>query len=265
MKTVTAYEIMDWVVAQVGHPLNGDEGVTYGPARQAVKGVTVCWMPDAAAVEAAVAAGHQLLIHHEALTFPYPALTETRERHYLAWPANRARLRALSQSSLTSLRIHGSADERWINDAMLRRVGLVHPEISGPEGWQRIFCLEPTPYGRFIERIKKAVGMTGVRATRVRSPETPIRRVALSNGGSGLFVNLPVTEWFLEYSPDVILAGETDNYAMRFCTEAGVDLVEVSHEVSEQPGVADMAADLAAAFPQLEVRFLMQDTAWQMV
>ncbi len=265
MKALTAYDIMDWVAAEARHPLNADEGITFGPARQSITGATVCWMPDAAVAAAAVAAGHQLVVHHEALTFPYPVFTETRERHYLAWPANRIRLLAFGQANLTLLRIHGSADERWINDAMLRSLGLMEPEISGHEGWQKIFCLPPTPYGRFIEQVKKAMGMRGVRATRVRNPETPVRRVALSNGGSGLFVNLPVSEWFLEYAPDVIIAGETDNYAMRFCVEAGVDVVEVSHEVSELPGMADLARDLAKAFPQLDVRFLKQDTVWQMV
>jgi len=264
---ITAYDILDWVTTQSGHPIGPDEGVSFGPARQEVRGLSVCWMPDPPAIRAAADAGHQLLIHHEALTHPYPGLTfagcgHGAERQYLAWKTNAQRLTALGQAGLTSCRVHGSADDISIFQACADMLGLSRC-VAG-EGWSRVFEIEPVPYGELIERVKAATGMPALRATCCEGMGRVVRRVGMPWGGLGLFTNVWFMQGLIEHGLDVMIAGESDNYGMRFCTEVGVDLIETSHEISENPGLAAFAKRLAEAFPDLDVRFIDQPCVWRM-
>ena len=50
---------------------------------------------------------------------------------------------------------------------------------------------------------------------------------------------------------------------MRFALEAGIPLIETSHEVSETPGLRAFATDLARAFPHLPVTFHENALCWR--
>jgi len=262
MAELTIAEILAWVTAETGRNLGGDEGVQFGPAERAVTGATVCWMPDPPAIRAAAAAGHELLLHHEALTYPYPGLGPPAPRA-AAWPTNAARRAALEAGGLTAVRVHGSADRTHIYAAFAERLGLGEPAARGPGALRQVFEIEPVAYRALIERVKAAVGLAGVRATCCGGPDRMIRRVGLPVGGLGLFTNVRYQQALLELGVDAMIAGESDSYGMRFVTEVGVDLIETSHEASEEPGLARWAADLAAAFPALDVRMHEQGTVWR--
>lgn len=265
MKKRTAFDILEWVAREVGRRPYADEGISFGPAHRSVDGISVCWMPDAGAIEAAAKAGHQLLIHHEALTFPYPAFTETRERQYLAWPTNILRLKALVQTGITTARVHNSADDLCIIADWVRALGLKRYLPGSPTSSSRIYTIAPTPYAKLVARVKASMGLPHVRATCTGGPHRIIRRVGTAAGGTGLFVNVSCLAEIVEQGVDAIIAGESDNYGMRFCTESGVDLIETSHEISEAPGLRSLARKLARAFPKIEVKYIEQEAVWRMM
>ena len=262
MASTTIADILAWVAARTGRALFEDEGVQFGPAERDLTGATVCWMPDPPAMRAAAAAGHEVLLHHEALTFPYPGLGPPIPEAG-AWPTNAARRAALEAGGLTAVRIHESADLTHIYAEFVRRLGLGEPTARGGGLLQHVFEIEPTPYEQLIERVKAAAGLPGVRATCCTGPDRTIRRVGLPWGGLGLFTNVRYQQALLELGVDAMIAGESDSYGMRFVTEGGVDLIETSHEASEEPGLARWAADLAGAFPGLDVHMHEQGTVWQ--
>ena len=89
--------IIQIIETHTGHPLNPDEGLRLGPLRQPITGITVCWMATPEAIRAAARKKHNVIISHEALTYPYPGFAQMQEREYLAWPTNQQRLKLLTR------------------------------------------------------------------------------------------------------------------------------------------------------------------------
>ena len=263
MSRITVHDIIDWVTRQKGRSLNKDEGITFGPAVRDVSGLTVCWMPDPPAIAAAAEAGHELLIHHEALTFPYPGMFPDDQRRYLTWPTNVARLTALGQAGMTACRIHGSADELFICRASADQLGLGEPIASGDTSSAVVYGIPPTPYGQLIDRVKKAMGMDHLRATCCGGMDRVVSRVGMPWGGMALFTNVGYMQRLIELGVDVMIAGESDSYGMRFVAELGIDLIETSHEASEDEGLLRFTDALASAFPAIDVGMVRQECVWR--
>jgi putative NIF3 family GTP cyclohydrolase 1 type 2 len=247
-----------------GHSLNGDEGVHHGPADREISGVTVCWMASPAAIDAAGRQGHQLLIGHESLYYPYNVvISEDPPPGWQDWQTNRQRREGLEKWGLTFLRVHGSADEISIFDDFAERLGLGDPAYA--EGFVKVFEIEPCTLGQLVERVKAATGMPRLRASPAGSYDRVVHRVGLPWGGLGLFVNVGYQQELIEQGCDVFIAGESDNYGFRFAEECGIPMIETSHEISENPGLARFTGLLAAAFPDVEFRFFENPVVWEMV
>lgn len=261
MRKMTLTDIYRWLEDQAGHPLHSDEGVMFGDPCRCLEGVTVCWMPSPQNIAAAASEGHALL-HHEALLFPYP-MDNKQELKTLHWPVNRRRLEALGRGNLVASRLHGTIDELWIYDEFAERLGLVNVAAKGKSYCHRIFEIEPAPLEKLVERVKKATGMAALRRTRVK-PDRRVRKIGLTWGGMGLFVNVAYQQELLDLAGDidVMIAGETDNYGFRFCTELDIDVIETSHEVSENAGLGRFADALSGRFPSLRVRHLSDSCVW---
>ena len=119
-----------------------------------------------------------------------------------------------------------------------------------------------TTYGGLVEHVKSALGMEAVRAT-PHDPAAPVQRAGLPWGGLGLFVNVGYMQSILKYGCDVFIAGESDNYGMHFAKDSGVPLIETSHEVSENPGLAQFAVELRAMVPAIPVHFYENPMPWR--
>jgi putative NIF3 family GTP cyclohydrolase 1 type 2 len=114
-----------------------------------------------------------------------------------------------------------------------------------------------------IERVKSCVGLERLRVARPDGQQRPIRRIGLTWGGMGLFVNVAFQQELLEQGCDLFIAGEADSYAFRFATEAGVAVIETSHEASEQAGLRRFTEMLQAAFADVRFVFEEMPTAWE--
>ena len=257
-------DIHQWLEQKSGHALNKDEGVMFGDPGRNLTGVSVCWMPSPENVEMAAAAGHEMLIHHEAMLYPYP-FQHQQPLHALHWFTNSQRLSTLGENGLVASRLHGTLDELWIFQDFAEQIGLTKAIAKGIEYHARVFEIEPTPYAELIARVKNATGLKALRAT-AEKPDRIVKKVGMPWGGLGLFVNVDYVQSLLELARDidVMICGETDNYGFRFCTELGIDVIETSHELSENGGLRKFADALREQFPQLDVRHIPERTIWQM-
>ena len=258
-------DIINIVESNSGHRLREDEGLKFGDPRADITGITVCWTASPEAIRSAAQHGHNVIICHEELTQPYPNFGSFVQRQYLGWPTNSQRLALLGKNGISALRIHGTLDELYICKAFCDQIGCT--EIIAQDK-NDIFCkllsMEPTPYGRLIEQVKQAVQMNGIRAT-IGDPDRIIRTVGFLWGGMGLFVNVSYIESLIELGDvDLMIAGETDNYAMRFCKEIGIDVIETSHEISENRGLELFANKLPKQLPGIDVVFYENSCVWQM-
>ena len=234
-----------------------DEGFKFGDSEAAVRGVLVCWMCTLAAIERAVAEECNMIVCHEEMLYPYGASASDSEEH-MTWTVNRQRIQALSRAEITVYRAHGMLDHYCILDDFAAELGLGNAAVS--EGFYRIYDIEPRTVAQLTEQVKQVMAMDCVRVT--GDPAREVSRVGLPWGGLGLSVNIGFVEGLLRYHPDVLIAGETDEYAMFYCLDADVPLIETSHAGSENFGLAHFADDLASAMPETRVVFHRCPVPW---
>ncbi len=260
----TIREILDYVAEAIGKPLDDEEGVRHGgPAERHITGATVCWMAAPEAIKAAAAAGHELLIGHESLYFPYNAHDPAAPpAGWYDWPVNRQRRKLLDLHGLTYARLHWSLDVLTILEdfALLLELGAAVYD----DRLVRVYEIEPCTVGELVTRVKIALAMPAIRVSAPRGLDKVVHRVGLPWGGLGLFVNVGYQQNLIAQGCDVFIAGESDNYGFRFAAEAGIAMIETSHEVSENPGLRRATGILAAAFPDMDFRFHELVCAWDM-
>ncbi len=263
----TIADIIGYVTSLTGHGLNRDEGIQHGEAERRLHGVTVAWMASPGAIRAAGEAGHELLLGHESLYFPYDVINMAAPPvGWEDWQVNYQRRAGLDRYGLSFLRAHGSLDEICIFDSFVEMLELGAPVCA--DGLVKVYEIAPCPLGDLVERVKARMGMPAVRVA--PAPQTDpgvldrrVHRVGLPWGGLGLFVNVGYQQQLIDQGCDVFIAGESDNYGFRFAVECGIPMIETSHELSENPGLAQFTAMLTEEFPEVEFRFYENACVWE--
>lgn len=245
-------------IESLGTDPGGDEGFKFGDPAAPLSGVLVCWMCTLAAIEQATAEGCNMIVCHEEMHYPY-AFRDPGLEKYITWTVNRRRISALAAGEIVVYRAHGMLDHYCLLDDFAAQLGLSDAAVS--EGFYRIYDVEPRTVAQLVEQVKAAVGMDCLRVT--GDPQRVVSRVGLPWGGLGLSVNVAFIEGLLTYNPDVLIAGEADEYAMFYCRDADVVMIETSHAISENFGLAHFAQDLAAHFPDVRVVFHRCPVPWQ--
>ncbi len=237
-----------------------DEGFRWGDPEVEVSGVTVAFMPTVEAIERCAAEGCNLLIAHELLQMPYPWRAGGLEQH-LSWRVNRNRIGLLARHGITLYRAHGQLDAFCIHDAFQELLGLSDPAVI--DGHVRIFDIEPLRVIELAEQVKARTGMPAVRVT--GELQRTVSRVGLPWGGTALSVNAGFLDSVIRHHPDVLIAGESDEYAMRMVLDCDVAMIETGHAVSEEPGLQQFAEHLAERLPEVKVVFHRSEPAWRVV
>ncbi len=259
MQAKTIGEFMQQLVSD--RPLGSDEGFRWGDPNIEVTGVMVAFFPTVDVIEACAAEGCNLLIVHELLQMPYPWRGNGDLGQHLTWPVNRNRITALARNDITLFRAHGTLDAFCIHRAFADLLGLGEPVVD--DGFVSIFEIDPLTVRALVEDVKRRTGMSAVRVTADLDRE--VSRVGLPWGGTGLSVNAGFINRVIEHGPDVLIAGESDEYAMRMIRDCGVELIETGHAVSEEPGLEEFADCLADQFPDLRVLFHRSKPAWEVL
>jgi len=257
---VKVQDVLDYISSLTGH-LGADEVISFGQADQEVSGMLVCWMASLDAIEAAVHAKANLIVAHEALFFPYSAAPQEAVSGYLSWATNGRRAELLGRNGMAVIRAHGTLDQVCVFDEFARLLGLPPPAIDEP-GLVKIYDIPETTYGELIENVKARTGMRSVRAT-PGDPARRVTRIGLPWGGLGLFVNVGYVQKLIDHGCQVLIAGESDNYGMHFAIDAGLDMIETSHEVSENPGMRRFSEMLGVQFPDVQVSFYENPMPWR--
>lgn len=257
---MTVQEVLHYIASPVER-IGGDEGISFGDTDQDVSGILVCWMASLDAIQAAVNAGANLIVTHEALFFPYSASPQQAMADYLHWPTNNRRAAMLSQNKIAVIRAHGTLDQVCVFDEFAALLGLPPATVDEP-GLVKVYDIPETTYGDLIQTVKVRTRLPTVRAT-PGDPARRVSRVGLPWGGLGLFVNVGYVEKLIEHGCQVLIAGESDNYGMHFPIDAGLDLIETSHEVSENPGLRRFSDMLRAQFPGVPVAFYENPMPWR--
>ncbi len=252
-----ASEIARFIEA-LAPPMGNDEGFKWGDPQAEVSGVLVTWMATLEAIEHCMAEGLNLLITHEEMHYPYSSRQPGLEK-YLTWRVNRRRILLFTKGEITVYRAHGMLDRFCILDDFAELLGLPEPSVT--EGYHRIYDIEPLPLANLVEQVKERTGLAAVRVT--GDLEREVCRVGLPWGGLGLSVNSGFLNALMQYDPDVFIAGESDEYAMRMVADCGVPMIETGHAISEDPGLEHFAEHLGESFPGLPVVFHRCAAAWQ--
>jgi putative NIF3 family GTP cyclohydrolase 1 type 2 len=260
----TIDDIILYAAGLSGHPLNPDEGIHHGPAQRSVAGVTLCWMATPGAIADAGRRGHELIIGHESLYYPYNVVINPEKPDgWEQWQTNRQRREALERNGLTFLRLHFTLDEISIFDDFTALLGLGEPVVA--DGLVKVYEIEPRPLRALTEDVKARLDMPRVRVSAPNGLDQSVHRVGLPWGGLGLFVNVDYQQRLIEQACDVFIAGEADDYGFRFSEECGIPMIETSHEISENPGLRRFATMLALKFPDLDVHFYENTCPWQIL
>jgi putative NIF3 family GTP cyclohydrolase 1 type 2 len=247
-------------VESLGEGIGQEERFRFGDPHTEVRGVLVCWMATVDAIETAAANECNMILCHEELTFPYEFRDASAIR-YLWWRPNARRLSLLGKHGIVVYRAHGMLDRYCILDDFGRFLGLPEPVVK--EGYIRIYEVEPITVRELAEQVKQRTGLPHVRVS--GDPDKVVHRIGAPWGGLGLSLNTSFMQSLLEHDPDVFIAGETDDYGMRFAIDAGVPMIETSHATSENPGLEHFARDLKQQFPDLKVLFYANPPPWTTV
>jgi putative NIF3 family GTP cyclohydrolase 1 type 2 len=260
MKTA---ELVSFLADFVG-PFNTEEGIRFGNSKSDIKGICVCWMATKEAISFAKENNTNVILCHEDLFLPYGKIEKgDLAADFLSWDVNYGRVKLLSKYDISVVRLHLSLDKKYILDAFARQLGLGKP-VNSISDCEKIYEITPVAFCDLAIRVKKAMQMDKLRAI-VRKPDRKVTRVALLWGGMGLFVNAEFVNGLLNQNVDVLVAGETDNYIMRMVAESGVDIIETSHELSENEGLKNFSNELAATLKTENVVFYQMPCCWKIL
>jgi len=252
-------ELIAWFENKAGSSIHPDEGLRFGDPNVDADKVQVSWMASANAIRAAGERGARLMVVHESVFFPYNATEKGGQSDFLSWRVNTRRVALLSEYGITVVRIHGTLDAVCVFDDFAAALGL--PPPSHAEGLVKVYDPPPASVRDWVDRVKHSVGMDRLRVT-AENLDRAVRRIGLPWGGLGLFVNVGYMQDLVKWGCDLFIAGETDDYGMRFALESGIPMIETSHEVSENFGLKHAEKMLAEGFPETEILFYENRIPW---
>lgn len=246
--------------------LSQEDGILCGDPNKEVKRILITWMADKDAICYAGENNIDCIIAHEGLFMPYYKRDKDARPDYISWQGNQVRKNLLSKYDITMMRMHGTLHS--IHDFYRFIPGLLDlgKEIEGEDGNKQsnAFDIEPVTYKDLIERIKNAFSFPYVRAT-PGDPDRIVKRVGIIGGGGALFVNVFSIERQARNQCDTLIVGETDNYAIRYAVDSGMDLIETSHEVIENPALKEYIEIFKKDFPECHVEFYGNPCAFEML
>jgi len=252
-----ALEVKEFIERSAGS-FGSEEGFRFGNPDVEVRGILVSWMATLEAVEKAVEEDCNLMVVHEDLFYPYSFQRSVEFETCLTWNVNRMRLKMLSEHDITVFRAHGTLDRLCILDDFAKALGLPQPSVK--HGYVRIYDIPETTVEKLSLDIKRRLDLKTVRVTGVRDGR--VGRVGLAWGGLGLSLNIGFVETLISYRPQVLIAGEMDEYSEYYVLDAGVNMIEVGHSVSENIGLKNFTKMLNQRFPEVKVIFFECPKPW---
>ncbi|MCX5642504.1 MAG: Nif3-like dinuclear metal center hexameric protein [Candidatus Omnitrophica bacterium] len=255
---VTISQLDKFVLGEAGaKQLGAEEGRIIGLTDGKIKKAVVCWMATVEAIEFAAKKNADTIICHESLFLPYNApLGAFGEppRDFLSWSANHRKSVLLFRHNIGVYRLHGIMDTTNIMDVFVDQLDLGEVVYQDPEKYHRVVKFKPVALKKIARQIKGRLGLKSVLI--VGDGERKVSRAGFIWGGMGLFVNARFIEELIALGCDLLIGGESDEYAMQYIKDSGTCAVITSHLLSEREGVRKFSELLAEKFKgSLEVLY----------
>ena len=256
MANITAKEVITFLSDLVG-PLGQEEGLLFGDENENLSGMCICWTASPNAIEFAHSRNADFIICHEELFMP---AFKSADNSYLKWNINRKRVELLTKYNMKIMRLHCSLDKKCIFTTFAKQLGLT-PKIDSVENFDRIFEIPEITVSNLLKQIKQTTGLKTLRIS-IKNPNRKVTKIGLPWGGMALFVNVTYIESLIAKGAEILIAGETDAYSIRASQEAGVDIIETSHEISENEGLNYFANELKNTYNKLPVCYYENSCCW---
>jgi len=226
-----------------------------------VTGIAVAWLPFTWALQRAHDLGCSLFVTHEPTYYDH--LDSREELFSLDIPARR---RSLIESwGMAVLRCHDLWDRHptgGITVSWGEYLGLT--ELVASSEYARVYAVEPRPARAIAEdvaNVTQGLGQEGVRL--VGDADRIVERVCVGTGAISPYLDL-----VRDLAPDLIICSDDGMDFWRdgaFAVDGGPPIVVVHHGVSEEPGVARLAAHLADSFPEVDVHHISQRAMYEFI
>ena len=231
--------------------------IIYGNPQSEVTGIAVAWMPYLETIKEAGRLGANLLVTHEPTFYDHLDL----EGKGPSFPATDGKMRLIDKLGLTIIRCH----DVW--DAL--------PDIGIPFAWGDFLDLGDPVGGKLFYNLYSVAAQSSMafaadvaRKTAALGqptigfygdPNKQIRTVGLGTGCISNPFDLYELGADLAISVDDVvrawIAGE-------WCRDQGNPLLVVNHCVSEEPGMATLAAYLDKTYPEIPVAHIHQECTY---
>jgi putative NIF3 family GTP cyclohydrolase 1 type 2 len=253
---INIIDLEKFITEKIGNKeFNIDEGRVFGLSKKRFEKVIVCWMATVEAIEFAVKNKADVIICHESLFLPYNAPLKSFQdipKDFLSWSTNAKRIELLVKNNIGVIRVHGSMDKFIILDAYINQIKLGKIVYKNDEKFHRIVKFSPIKLEKLSLKIKTTLGLKKVLI--VGNKNIKVSIAGFIWGGLGLFCNIDFIETMISLGCDVLIGGESDEYAMQYIKDSGISAIITSHMISENMGIQIFSQKLAEKFKnKLEV------------
>jgi len=226
-----------------------------------VTGIAVAWLPFTWALEQARDLDCSLFVTHEPTYYDHH---DNREELFdLDIPSERRRM--LEEWGMAVLRCHDLWDrfpEKGVTTSWGAFLGLDRLVDQGE--FARVYAVEPTTARSFAETVAArtaALGQPGVHL--VGDGERRVETVCIGTGAIS-----PYLELVAQFQPDLVVCTDDGMDYWRdgaYAVDGGPPIVVVHHGVTEEPGVANLARQLQAGFPDTPVHHIEQRCMYEFI
>ena len=227
-------------------------GLLCGRKDKEVRKILVALDPFRNVIAEAIAEGADLIVTHHPLIFGSPLMAVNDDTE-----TGRCLL-TLIEHGIAAINAHTNLDlaPGGINDALaatlgLERIEVVNPmgtdEAGIPYGLLRSGTVPEQPLDSFLASVKDKLKCDGLRYV---SSGRPVRKVAVGGGSCSDFMQQAVAA-----GCDTFVTSDVKYNAFRTAYEIGLNLIDAGHFHTENPAMPVLARKLAAAFPEIAVKF----------
>ena len=223
-------------------------GLLCGRKDRAVHKILVALDPFASVIEEAIAEKADLIVTHHPLIFR-DNLTAVNEDTQTG-----RCLLTLIENGIAAINAHTNLDlaPGGVNDVLAATLGLENVEIIDPTGdpaygLLRMGQVSQQPLPDFLTSVKRNLHCDGLRYV---DGGKPVRKVAVGGGSCADGMHRVA-----QMGCDTFVTADVKYNQFRTACELGLNLIDAGHFYTENPVMPVFAAKLAAAFPEVEVKF----------
>ena len=229
-----------------------------------VTAIAVGWMSTLAALREAHDMGCNLFVTHE------PTFYGHREQN-TAVHQDRAyveKKRFLQDTGMVVYRCHDVWDrvpDEGVQDSWTRGLGLEsQPYVDDETHWLRVYEIEPASLQDLAQHVADRLAPVGQQDVQVvGDPAKICSRLATGIGAYGGMDRFRV---MMALGADAVVATELCYWRdVRWAEDMGLGLIVCSHAASENWGVCNLAAHIAAAFPSVPVHYIDVSCPYRLV